>query len=130
MSRSGGFTLLELIVVLALLGLASALVGPPALRSIERWRTAEAFERVRVAVQSLPLAARRQGIRFEFRSNRDPRQPLGIAEPASMRLVVRRGWDVAPDGTCGDGELAVGIAGRERSLRIRAPYCHAEWADD
>ena len=42
--RHRGFTLLEMIVVLAILGLAAALVGPSMVRSIDTWRRQAAMD--------------------------------------------------------------------------------------
>ena len=42
--RERGFTLLEMIVVLAILGLATALVAPATLRSIDSWQRKAAMD--------------------------------------------------------------------------------------
>ena len=42
--RHGGFTLLEMIVVLAILGLSAALVGPSMVKSIDTWRRKAAMD--------------------------------------------------------------------------------------
>jgi prepilin-type N-terminal cleavage/methylation domain-containing protein len=129
MSRGAGFTLLELLVVLVLLGLASALVGPPTLRSLERARAADELRAVRSAVQLLPLAARRQGSWIRLPEGVDGSLPIeGV--PASIALRVRRAWEVSPDGVCTPGELLVTRGRLQRLLRVSAPYCAAEWSDE
>lgn len=130
MTRGTGFTLLELLVVLVLLGLASAMVGPAALRSVERWRQADDVRALRSAIQQLPIAAGRRGEGFAFSAG-DTRVPEA---PSTLAVAVTRGWEVRADGSCTEGEVAVSRLGDEarppRRLRVRAPYCHTEWRDE
>ena len=125
MSKARGFTLLELLVVLVLLGLAAALVGPASLRSLERWRAADALQMARAAVHGLPLQARRMGRRLEIDGAQAPLEGL----PASVQLQVIRPWSVTPEGFCSYGEADIVQDGVRRRIRVMAPYCRTIWAD-
>jgi prepilin-type N-terminal cleavage/methylation domain-containing protein len=59
--RAKGFTLLEILVVVSILALATALVSPSVLATLEGARERQAVEAVRNVVQGLPLAAFRSG---------------------------------------------------------------------
>ena len=59
--RPGGFTLLEMIVVLAILGLATALVAPSALRGIDSWKRQAELDALVDQVRALPGTARARG---------------------------------------------------------------------
>ena len=56
--RQPGFTLLEMIVVLAILGMATALVAPAALRGIDSWRRQAAMDVLLDQIRGLPGRAR------------------------------------------------------------------------
>ena len=52
--RQRGFTLLEMIVVLAILGLATALVAPSAIRGIDAWRRQSELDSRLDQIRALP----------------------------------------------------------------------------
>ena len=56
--RQRGFTLLEMIVVLAILGLVTALVAPAALRGIDSWRRQAELDSLLDQIRALPGNAR------------------------------------------------------------------------
>lgn len=59
--RQRGFTLLEMIVVLAILGLATALVAPSAIRGIDSWRRQSELDSLLDQIRALPGNARATG---------------------------------------------------------------------
>lgn len=125
MSTARGFTLLELLVVLVLLGLAAALVGPASLRSLERWRAADEMRAARAAVHALPMQARGLGRRLDFHPSGEPLDGL----PASIELRVLRPWSVTPEGYCSEGEAELVLEDVRRRIHVTEPYCRTAWAD-
>jgi len=125
MSTARGFTLLELLVVLVMLGLAAALVGPASLRSLERWRAADEMQRARAVLHSLPLQAQRSGRRLEIDGPRAPLEGL----PESVQIRVVRPWSVTPEGYCTPGEADIVQEGVQRRIRVSSPYCRTSWVD-
>jgi len=123
-----GFTLLEMLVVLVILGMAAAVVMPPLARTVERVREAGEVDDVRRALERLPLQAREQGRPLVF--------PAGAVLPAQdrpwpegWRVVVVSSLRIEASGFCHGGEVqATGSAGPRR-WRLRVPDCQAGDAD-
>jgi prepilin-type N-terminal cleavage/methylation domain-containing protein len=115
----GGFTLLELLVVLAMVSMLAGLVGPAAVRAVEGAETRALHRRLVAVVEALPLEAYRSGQPLalnatELRARLGPaakdaqlrlQQPLaysaeGVARGAQLSLVDARGgervWVVQP----------------------------------
>jgi type II secretory pathway pseudopilin PulG len=112
-------------VVLALLGLATALVAPQGFRMIETWRRATDVDAALGAIAAIGARAREEG-----RGRRFPAGPL----PADALEDFPEGWDVMLDetfevqanGACGatSGELRNG--GYRRRFAVLAPYCRIQ----
>lgn len=118
-----GFTLLELVVVLALLGLATALVAPSGFRMIESWRRATEVDASLQAIAALGANAANTGRATE----------LGPGEVESdARLGMPPGWVVHLDtplriqanGACSTAQGRIrGPGGYELPFETRAPFC-------
>ena len=121
--RHGGFTLLEMIVVLAILGLASALVGPSMIRSIDTWRRQAAMDILLDQLRALPGNARGTGkpITISDATLASAAPPLRI--DADWTLRVPEPWSVGANGICRGGEVIVANAFGERTVRVAAPFC-------
>lgn len=121
--RQRGFTLLEMIVVLAILGLATALVAPAALSGIDSWRRQAAMDLLLDQVRGLPGRARATGetIVVSKESLQSAAPPLRIAEGWTLR--VEQAFQVAGNGVCQRGELVVAGAYGDRVVRVEAPFC-------
>lgn len=125
----GGFTLLELVVVLALLALATALVAPQGFRMIESWRRATEIDAALGAMNALGAQAQAQGrvLRFErgeVAAGAIPGFPAGWGVEFSAPLVVQA------NGACG-GTRGTLHAGRyTRPFALDAPFCSARLDPD
>ena len=121
--RQPGFTLLEMIVVLAILGLATALVAPTALRGIDSWRRQAAMDVLLDQIRGLPGAARAGGepIVVSEESLRSDAPPLRIGDDWTLR--VDEPWRVAGNGVCDDGKVVVAGSYGERLVLVEAPFC-------
>ncbi|MDE2407741.1 MAG: type II secretion system protein [Xanthomonadaceae bacterium] len=121
--RQGGFTLLEMIVVLALLGLVTAMVVPSMLRGIDSWRRQSAMDALLDQIRALPGVARASGkaLLIDDKTLASNTPPLRIEE--GWRLSAPVPLQVAGSGVCSGGELAVGNAYGQRRIKIAAPFC-------
>lgn len=118
-----GFTLLELVVVLALLGLATALVAPAGFRTIDTWRRASEVDTALGSLAALGAHAHQQG--------RATRLDAGVV-PAGTLADLPEGWTVtlnAPlqvqaNGACTAtrGELRA-ADGYTQPFELQAPFC-------
>ena len=60
-TRTFGYTLLEMVVVIALRALATAMVAPASFRMIQSWRNADDVQRVLSELAAISVAARTDG---------------------------------------------------------------------
>jgi prepilin-type N-terminal cleavage/methylation domain-containing protein len=119
---SRGFTLLELVVVLALLAMATALVAPQGFRMIATWRRATDVDAVLGAMAALGATAQAQGRRIEFAAGPIPADAIA-GVPDGWTIVLASPLTVEANGACSDtrGELRSG--GYVRAFALRAPFC-------
>ena len=132
----GGYSLLEMVVVLGILGLATALVGPSMYRAILSWQEASDVDAVLAQLTSLPWQARREGRELKFEGPFPPEAPPGAAASsaaaaAAGTLELPEGWRldfteplvVRANGSCGDGRVELRTTRQRLGLRIAAPFC-------
>lgn len=121
--RQAGFTLLEMIVVLAILGLATALVAPAALRSIDSWRRQSELDSLLDQIRALPGNARASGkpVAVSDDALKAADAPLRIAKEWSLR--VPEPWRVNANGVCEGGEISIGNAFGSRTIVVGSPFC-------
>ncbi len=124
--RAPGYTLLELLVVLAVMGMVSAIVAPPIARQVEAWRAETVFRDASRQMERLPAAARRAGQRLVM--DGPERWPATLG-PWPEGLSVAEPILVEPNGYCRGGRITVSVLGRTREARVAAPFCRVEVAD-
>lgn len=125
-----GFTLLELVVVLALLGLATALVAPSGMRMIESWRRASDVDASLGTLGAMGARVRETGRSLRLEPGPVPAQELpGL--PDGWTVVLHEALEVQANGACGDssGELS-DATGYVQPFVVRAPFCRAAREED
>lgn len=124
MRRPGqGFTLLELLVVLVLLGALAALVAPAVSRGIDAWRLRVAAQELEQQVARLPLQARAAGVTLHLGGEAawPAAVPPIVLEDAGIEwlspLVVRS------NGFCEAGALRLVHDEGRRDYDVLSPDC-------
>lgn len=118
-----GFTLLEMIVVLAILGLATALVAPAALRGIDSWRRQSEIDSLLDQIRAMPGAARSRGgaIVLSDATLASAQPPLRVAQ--AWHLSVPSPWQVSAAGVCEGGQVLVANEYGARTIVVAPPFC-------
>ena len=119
-----GFTLLEVIVVLAIMGMVAAVVAPAAVRGIDSWRRQADMDALGEQVRALPGRARASGkaITIDDDALAAEEPPLRMAP--GWTLSVPEPWQVHANGVCDGGPLvARDPAGNERAWQVQGPFC-------
>lgn len=117
-----GFTLLELAVVLAVLGLATALVAPAGFRMIASWQRATQAEAVLGELAALPERSRRLGRDLTLGPGTLDRNRLP-ALPEGWTLQLDEPLTVRTNGACTPTRGALLAEGPPLRFTLEAPYC-------
>lgn len=112
-----------MIVVLAILGLATAMVAPSMLRGIDSWRRQGVLDLLLDQIRALPGTARARGMPIEIseKSLASDSPPLSV--PAEWTLRVPAAWHVNGNGVCQGGEVRLVNALGTRAIRVAGPFC-------
>lgn len=122
MNQRNGFTLVEVLVVLILLGLTSALVLPKFPAIYDRFKSRAEQDAFFQGLGVLPLKAYTQ------------QQTISLTqESASQLLEVPSGWTLLiekpivykPNGVCLGGSLSYKAKGISVPIKLTPPYCEA-----
>lgn len=118
-----GFTLLEVIVVLAIMGLVAAVATPSVVRGIDSWRRQAQSDSVMDQLRSLPARARASGRAIELSDAAlaSATPPLQV-EPG-WSLAVPEPWTVHANGVCDGGTVELHQGQRMQVLQVSAPFC-------
>lgn len=117
-----GFTLLELVVVLALLALATALVAPQGFRMIASWRRATEVDAALGAMVALGAQAQAQGRSMEFKAGVVPPKAIpGLPDGWSVELSEP--LLVQANGACSGTRGTLRANGYARPFALGAPFC-------
>lgn len=123
--KAPGFTLLELVVVLALMGLTTALVAPSAFRTIGAWRRASAVDAALGAMAALGAQAREQGRPIRLERGTVPAGTLkGLPEGWTIELLEP--LVVRANGVCSGTHGALRSGDYTRRFALLAPYCRVD----
>jgi len=116
----GGYTLLEMVVVIALIALATALVAPPGMRMIRSWQEASEVADVIEQIERLPSAVRASGNPLLLA---DAASNVPLELPEEWKLVFDMPLQVHSNGACSNAQGRLVSVHQEIELQILAPFC-------
>lgn len=123
MIRQTGYTLLEMVVVMAVLALATALVGPPGYRMVRSWQDSSRVDEVFKQLRSLPMTVRDSGKPLTLTPD-DPEQAKSQIElPQDWQLLFTTTLVVRANGACSDATGVLITDHQTLPFRIEAPFC-------
>lgn len=118
-----GFTLLEMVVVLAILGLATAIAAPSVWHSIGSWQRKGEVESVLDQVRGLPAVARAQGRDLLISNKTLSAASAPLQVTAGWTLGTDAAWRVRHNGVCDGGSIVMESAGRATWIEVAPPFC-------
>lgn len=121
--NASGFTLLEMIVVLAIMGLATAMVAPSMVRGIDSWRRQSVIDSLLDQIRALPGTARARGRPVEISNASLAGNAPPLQVPGDWTLSVPADWQVNANGVCNGGKVEIGNALGTRTIRVAKPFC-------
>lgn len=120
---SPGYTLLELVVVMAILAMATALAAPTGYRMIRSWQEATGVDDVLLQMERLPIVVRASGAPLAGEANGGI--PL-VHLPDGWSLRMAQPIHVLSNGFCSDARGVLVTASQSIDFRIRSPFCQVE----
>lgn len=129
MKRAHGFSLLELLVVLALLALATGLVATPSYRMIASWRRATQAEQVLGELVAQTARARSLGQAITLPAGNVPRTRLALL-PEGWTLQLEQPLTVQGNGACSGSRGRLHWPEGSLPFVLAAPYCRLQLDPD
>jgi general secretion pathway protein G len=125
MQASRGYTLLEILVVVAVLALATAMVAPSGYRLIESWQRQSQADTLLGELSTLATANRDSGAELYLAAG-TYRDRLGrIDLPAGWAVVLLTDLRVLANGVCLGTRGEAMHDGLVIGFEMNAPYCQA-----
>lgn len=123
MRRHKGYTLLEMVVVMAVLALATALVGPPGYKMVRSWQDASRVDEVFKQLRALPMTVRDTGRPLIVKSDSPEPAQAPVDLPAGWQLRFSAPLTVLANGACSDASGVLVTDHQTLPFQIKAPFC-------
>jgi prepilin-type N-terminal cleavage/methylation domain-containing protein len=118
--KQRGFTMIELLVVLVILGLTSALVLPKFPAIYERFKGKAEEDKFYQSLSVLSLRAYTQQTQLVL-DEKSVRTLLDL--PASWQITIANPIIYKSNGICLGGKVGLSVNGVSREISLRTPYC-------
>lgn len=120
---ASGYTLLEMVVVLAIIAMATAMVAPMGYRMIGSWRDATQVQDVLGQLERLPTVVRDSGNPLDTSQHN---MELPIKLPPDWQLHFDQPLRVLANGACNNAAATLTTPHQTITLHIDAPFCRVQ----
>ena len=119
-TRQRGYTLLEMVVVMAILAMATAVAAPPSYRMVRSWQEATRVDDVMQQLERLPSSVRASGNPLQVQAEGG----IELIElPADWTLQMRTPLSVLANGACSDARGTLDTTSQTIEFQVHAPFC-------
>lgn len=123
-NASSGFTLLELMVALAVMGLAMALVAPSGMRMAASWQERDEVQSVLREISAIPAKVRRNNTAITLDSSTSAEKVHELIPlPAGWEMELDQPLQIHASGACEQTDATLTTSRQELRLRIQTPFC-------
>lgn len=120
---AAGYTLLELVVVLGILAMATALAAPPSYRMVRSWQEATQVDDALQQLAHLPGVVRDSGTPLSV----DRGQPITLLTlPEGWHVEMLSPLHIQANGACNSADGELHTAAQTLPFRLHAPFCRVE----
>ncbi len=123
MTRQAGYTLLEMVVVMAVLALATALVGPPGYKMVRTWQDASRVDEVFKQLRRLPMTVRDTGRPLMLTPEDTDQAQTLVKLPDGWQLRFTTPLTVRANGACSDASGELVTDHQTLPFQVEAPFC-------
>ena len=126
MKHRAGYTLLEMVIVLAVMALATAMVAPASYRMIGTWREAGEVEQVRAELAALPTKARVEGRELRLQPGEEEALAKLVELPEGWHVELDQPLRVGANGACTGARGTLKTMRQTLSFDIAPPFCKVQ----
>lgn len=121
---AAGYTLLEMVVVMTILAIATAVAAPPSYRMISAWREASEVDDAIQQIERLPSLVRASGNPLVLGSDdREQGASAPLQLPPEWVLDMQSPLRVQANGACSGARAVLTTTHQAIPLEISAPFC-------
>lgn len=124
--RSSGYTLLEMVVVIAILAMATAVVAPPSYRMITSWQEATQVSDALQQIEHLPSLISTSGAPLYAKTG-DGIELLTL--PKAWHLKLNEPFYILANGFCSSSQGTLVTDHQTIAFKISSPFCKVERTD-
>lgn len=129
MKLGRGYTLLEMLAVVGVLALATAMIAPTGYRMVRSWQDADAIKQVLRELSRLPINARQSGTTLMLDAGLQRKGKVTVALPDGWTLVLDSALIIGANGACGGTTGILDTGYNQFRFAMDAPYCRAQLLD-
>lgn len=118
-----GYTLLEMVVVMSILALTTAVVAPPSYKMIRSWQESTRVADVIQQLERLPSKAKASGNPMTLDTESSS---SSIDLPQDWTLLMDTPLEVRANGGCSEANGTLVTSGQTIELQIQAPFCRVQ----